>query len=173
MKKKILICLLAIIALFTLTGCKNNKKTETKKDKELPIMENVEAKVGRYTITLDKTASFNGISFKYPSNAVSSNVGTYSIIDYMDGNNLVVRVATYFFDMKKPYEVMADSSLTETSTMSVNDKEWTVYEGVQDDKQVTTLVLYYNNSTYTITFLSDYNITEFMNTFIASIEYDF
>ena len=167
--KKILVCLLAVLSLFILTGCKkdNEPKKVVKKEK----LKYIETKVEDYDIVLSTETKFNELSYKAPENANIGNVGTYSIMDIMNNDSLVVRVAMYYFEGKYDYEVMKDSPLERVGTYESNKIVWTKYTGYQDDKYLITLVNQYNNSTYTITFLSDYDIEEFIDKFTGTIEF--
>ena len=168
MKKKYLIIAL-LISVFTLAGCgsKESKNEEQSTDKG-----NSEIKVDGINIEFDLSGSFNGMSYKYPSKALSSNVGTYSIMDYMDGQDFIFRVAMYYFSGKTIGQVMENSSLSRVDALPFNNATWNVYEGVQDDgKKVINYVTENNGDAYTITFISDKNIKELANEFMKNVSF--
>ena len=139
MKKRIIVCLLVILSLFLVVGCKDTTKKETKKSNKKEVVQEIETKVNDYSILINTAASFNGMNYKYPSTAVYSNVGTYSIIDYMDGENLVVRTAMYYYENQYDYEVMKSSNAHEIGSMVVNGREWKRYESTEYNKKVFTV----------------------------------
>lgn len=170
--KRVLVCLLAIIAIFGLTGCKDNKKVKKEEKKgTATVLKNATAKIGEYDITFDKEAGFHEMKYKYPSTATYGNIDAYTIIDQLDGGNLIYRIAMYYFEEMPEYEVMRDTTLTKVGEVDSNEKKenWTIYKGKEDDKDVTTLTNYYNGSTYIITFISDYDINYFMDAFLSTI----
>ena len=98
--KRVLVCLLAIIAIFGLTGCKDNKKVKKEEKKgTATVLKNATAKIGEYDITFDKEAGFHEMKYKYPSTATYGNIDAYTIIDQLDGGNLIYRIAMYYFEL--------------------------------------------------------------------------
>lgn len=170
--KRLLVCLLATIAIFGLTGCKDNKKVPEQKKGSAEVLKHVTTKIGNYEITFDKEAGFHGMNYKYSSAATYGNIDAYTIIDQLDGSNLVYRIAMYYFEDMPEYEVMRDTTLTKAGEVKSNEEKWTIYKGKEDDQDVTTLTNYYNGSTYIITFISDYDIDDFMSVFLSTISFE-
>lgn len=174
MKKKILIGLLVIVALFTFTGCgKKDKCTGddcNKKDKK--ALSEPTASIGDVKYTFDADSEINVLKYKYPSTANASSLGTYSIIDSIDENNkLVFRISLYCFTNQTSYEVMQNSTLEYTGDVDVSGDKWNIYEGELDGKIVKTFVFTKDYDTYTISFQSDYDIEEFIDTFLGTLNF--
>ncbi len=175
MRRKILFSLLVIIALFTITGCGNNEmnnNTNNQKETENKKSDKLEVKVNDLNIEFDDTGSFKGISYKYPTKAITSNVGTYSIIDYMNKDEFIFRIAFYFFENKTLDQVMSNNSIPSIGTKTINNKTWNVYEGIENDRNVTNYVYEQNDGTYTITFVYDKDIHELINLFMNNVTFD-
>lgn len=175
MKKKILICLLAVLALCTLTGCgkekcKGDKCNNTKK----PVVQEFEkkTKIGDQEILLDTEAEFFESKFKYASTANYQKLDAYTMIDETKDGILLYRVGLYYFEDMPIYEVMADTSLEENGSIEVNKNKWIRYTGFEDDKRLDMFIINKNNSTYTVNFSSDYDDIElFIGDFLSTIEF--
>ena len=178
-KKKILailIILILTIGLLTLTGCADSKYDDSsntnKASSEEKKKESLEANVDDLTISLNYSGSFNGISYKYPSKATTSNIGTYSIMDYMNGSEFIFRVAMYYFENKTLNQAMEGSSTTSKGTKIINGKEWNVYEGKsQDGKNLINYAYQHNSDTYTIIFIYDKDISNFIDVFMNTVNF--
>lgn len=127
MKRKIILSLLVIVALFTITGCgKKSNDINTNKNK---IEENTEGKliINGYDLTLNEEDSFYAIKFKYPHDVIISNPITSLVMDYKkkDSDENLFRVV-----MGEMYGTNIDSSMdgfTKTGTKTINGIEWSVY----------------------------------------------
>lgn len=169
MKKKIYLTLLLFISIFLIVGC---NKSSNKNNNENTKNDTLEVKVDDVTVELDLTGSFNDLSFKYPAKATTMNVGTYYLMDYMNNDDLVVRVAIYRFENKTLDETMNGASAAPKGTKSYNERYWHIYEGTTDDgKNSYNYAYQYNNDTYTITFISGKNINDFIETFMNTITF--
>ena len=83
-----------------------------------------------------------------------SNRGKY-LIDHNDPTDLYTPTITYKEDAK------------------FNNKSWNVYEGKQNDgKNMINYVIKYNNDVYSITFISDKDIKNFVNLFMENVNYN-
>lgn len=171
--KRILVCLLALIAIFGLTGCKDKKectgdncKKKTEKAIVIPT-----SKIGDIDIDFENEAEFHGLKYRYPSTATYQDIDAYTMIDQLVDGKVLYRIGLYFFEDMPVYQVMQDTTLEKIGTVRAKDSkiEWDLYEGKEDDRDISMLVLFYNNSTYNITFTSDYDINEFMSAFMSTI----
>ena len=171
MKKKTILSLLVVVTVFTLIGCGKSGNSENKEESNDKISTSV--KVEDLKVELDMKGSFNGITYKYPSSALTSNVGTYSIMDYMDGQDFVFRVAMYYFNGKTIGQVMQNTTLSSVDAIQFNSETWNVYEGVQTDgKKIINYVTEHNGDAYTITFISDKTIDELATVFMKNVNFD-
>lgn len=171
MKMKFIFGICLIIMLISITGCGNtpsNNKNNGNANKT-----DIETKVEELDIKLNTTGSFNGIKFKYPSNIMYSHLGTYCIMDYMNGSEFIFRIGMYFFENKNLDKVMETSKVTFSSLTNINGKTWHVYSGTNDDgKKMTNYAYQHNDDTYTITFIYDKDISNFMNAFMNTVEFN-
>ena len=168
MKRKILLGLLVLVGLFMITGCgtktnviKGNRSNEEVKTSNL--------KIGNVSVDLNRLASFHDISYKYPENATYGNMGTFAIMDLMDGEKLAVRIAMYFYENKAMGAINAGAGLSSVDVIRYNNNTWNVYKGVKDGKQVMNYATQEGDNSYTITFLSDYDIEEFSDVFMKTV----
>lgn len=174
MKKKFLLGLLVIVTLFTITGCGTNEVNEPKQNGSKNDVSSMEKlKVGNVEVELNMSGSFNDITYKYPQSALTSNVGTYSIIDYMDNNIFVFRIAMSLYDGKTIDEVMKGSSLSNVEALKFNDNTWNIFKGKQEDgKNILNFVTRENNDSYSIAFISDEDISDFANEFMKNVRFN-
>ena len=170
MKKKILLGLLVLVGLFMITGCGNKTNNINHNISETNEKENQSSlKVGDVLVDLNKSGSFHDISYKYPENAMASNVGTFAIMDLMNGEDLVVRIAMYFYENKAMGEVNAGEGLYSVDAIEYNNNVWNVYEGTKDGKKVMNYITQEGDDSYTITFLSNDDISEFSDAFMKTV----
>lgn len=171
MKKKYLVIIL-LISIITLVGCgsKENKEKDNNSNSEKTTDT---IKVDNVEVKLDLSNTFNKMIYKYPSNALSSNVGVYTIMDYMNGQEFIFRIAMYYFSRKTIGQVMENSSLSSVDALTYNNATWNVYEGIQDDgKKVINYVTEYNGDAYTITFISDKDLKELAKEFMNNVKFN-
>lgn len=135
MKKKIIICMLAVLSLSLITGCTKAKEKESKKE-ETSTSESDKDKliIDGYDLTLNEESSFSKVKFKYPKEAIISNPITTLIVDYKkkDSEESLVRVL-----MGDMYGTNIDSSMTgfnKEGTKTINGITWTVYTDDQGRK---------------------------------------
>lgn len=173
MKKKTLFVLLVIVGVFIISGCGSNNNTiidntneTTKEDSKKLSIDNIEVK-------LDGKASFNKITYTYPKDASSSNLGTYAIMDLMNQGDLLVRVAMSYFPNKTMGEVLQGTSLTSVDALTFNSNIWNIYKGTQPDGKTTmNYVTVYEGDVYSIAFISDKNINDFINAFMGNVNFN-
>ena len=171
MKKRVILCF--VILLF-IAGCTKGNVSVSESVSEIKEdTSKIEAKVDDLVIDLNYTGSFNGIKYKYPSEAMTSNVGTYSIIDYMNNGEFIFRIAMYRFENKSLDQTMSSSSIESKVIKNINNRSWSVYNDVQEDgKKMINYAYEYNGSTYTITFIYDKDINNFIDVFMNNVEFD-
>ena len=171
MKKKIILCLMIIVLLFISTSCNQVKSiNNTNESNNTNNFSNIE--INDILVDLDMTSSFNDITYKYPSKAMYSNVGTYAIIDLMNNDDLLVRVALSIYKNKNIDEVMKGSSLSKEKQLIINSNTWNIYNGKQDDgKSIINYVIRNSNDTYSIAFISDKDINDFISLFMSYISF--
>lgn len=180
MKKKILligtICVILISVLLCLTGCGNSKTSDTvienKNSVEEKKKETLEVNVEDLTISLNSSSSLNNMLYKFPTKATTSSLGTYTIMDYMNGSEFIFRVAMCYFTNKSINQAMEGSSAISKGTKTINGKDWNLYEGkTQDGKKLINYAYLYNKDTYTITFIFDKDISDFIDLFMNNVEF--
>ncbi|MBR2743977.1 MAG: hypothetical protein IKE01_01595 [Clostridia bacterium] len=173
MKRRILLVFLIIAGLIVLTGCGNKISSTTNSSNRGNEKEIVSSmKIGNIDLDLNRSGSFNAISYKYPENAMASNVGTYSVMDVMNGEELVVRIAMYFYENKTMGDVNAGAGLSSVDAIEYNNNVWNVYEGTKDGKKVINYVTQEGDDSYTITFISDNDTTNFSNEFMKTVKFN-
>ena len=163
--KKIL-SLLIVVCLFIVVGCSSTKEELNKNEEQ---EEKYTLKIGNVSVDLNRSGSFHDISYKYPENALTSNVGTFAILDLMNGSDFVVRIAMYFYENETIGEVKAGEGLASVDSIRYNNNTWNVYKGVKDGKKVMNYATQEGDDSYTITFISNDEIEEFSNEFMKTV----
>lgn len=171
MKSKLLSGLLLVVALFMITGC-DNKPNNTNGNTNTEKKDTSSLKIGTVSVDLNRSGSFHDTSYKYPENAMASNVGTFAIMDLMNGEDLVVRIALYFFENKTIGEVNPGSGLSSVDAIEYNNNTWNVYEGIKDGKKLINYATQEGDDSYTITFISNDDAFEFSDAFMKTVEFN-
>lgn len=177
MKKKILLVLLLIVGIFTITGCgsnetENNNRNNTNSNSQ-KTNDKLEAKVNDLVIELNYTGTLSNMFYKYPSKAVDSSVGTYSIMDYMNNGEFVFRILVAKFDNTAIDTAMNSSITKKTGTKNINNIEWNIYEGIQEDGKKTIAYACSNDSdVYSVTFVFDDNVDDLINLFMNNVKFN-
>lgn len=162
--------ILLILLLFTITGCGqvSNNKTAVEGNRQKEVV----AQIDHLEVKLNSNGAFKRLTFKYPHDATTMNVGTYYMMDYLDNGNFVFRIAMYCFENRTLDETMKDTTSTFKGTKTINDRIWHIYEGkTNDNKNLLNYAYQYNNDTYTITFIFDNNLDEFINVFMNNVRF--
>ena len=169
MKRKIGLSLLVIVCLFMTTGCLLRYAKTESESMPSTIGRGVEVKVENTTVELNSKKLFHALSFQYPAAAQAMTVGDYFVADYMDGNDLVFRLGVYYFEGKTKEQAMADSSIPQVGTKTVNGVEWDYYSGKNaNGEQTENYVYQFNNDTYTITFIHTKDTSELEEVFLQN-----
>lgn len=88
----------------------------------------------------------------------------------MNNDDLLVRIGMSFYSGKTIGEVIQGSDLSSVDALTYNDVVWNVYEGMQDDgKKIINYVTVYDGDAYSIAFISDKDIEEFINSFMENV----
>ena len=171
-KNKVLLGLLIIFSSFVI-GCEsknienNNSNNSTKEEQKSNI------KIGNIPVELDMGGLLSNMSYKIPSKASSSNLGTYAIADLMDGSDLLVRVALSTYAGKAIGDVMNGSKLSSAGVSEFNGYTWNVYSGKQEDgKNILNYVTQVSDDSYSIAFISDKDINNFINEFMKNVKFN-
>ena len=173
MKKKIILLMILVLTLGIVTGCGGSSSQEESSNKKGKENNDATVKVGNKDVKINRSGSFVEMTFRYPDSALASNVGTYSIIDYMDNNEFVFRIALYFFEGKTIEDVMAGSTLSSVDALPYGEYTWNVYQGKQDDgKSVLNYVTQVGDNSYTVTFISDYDMKDFADAFMKNVNFN-
>ena len=168
MKKKLLLVLLVLVVMFTITGC-GQKTNDSKGNSGNEEVETSSLKIGNVSADLKRSGSFHDISYKYPDNTTSGNMGVFAIMDLMDGEKLAVRIALYFYENETLGEVQAGSGLSSVDAIRYNNNTWNVYKGIKDGNQVMNYATQEGDDSYTITFISNDEIEEITNDFMKEV----
>ena len=166
--KKIIKIIMLVLIFSMFIGC------EKKEDnKELDNKKNViEIEVDGITIKLDYKREFKDMSFIIPSSSQTMTVGTYFFCDYMNGEDFIFRIATYYFENKTVEETMEGSSESSLGTKTINGREWHIYKDVsQNGENILNYVYQNNNDTYTITFIYVKDLNDFIDTFMKLVDF--
>ena len=176
MKKKIILSIL-VLMLVLLTGCNSDVKKEDKTNNSNTKQEEKssvpEAKVDDLVIKFNMSSSFQKMKYRFPEKAMTSSLGTYTIMDYMNGSEFIFRIGMYFFDNKSVEQTMTDASIESVGTKTINGITWNAYEGdTKDGKKTKNFAYYYDGGTYTVTFIYDKNISDVITTFMNNISFE-
>ena len=169
MKKILSLLIIALVLIVTGCGDTGNNNTSNGKANEST---DVEVKVDDLIVKLNFTGSFNALTFKYPSEAQTMNVGTYYMMDYLNNGDFIVRVAMYRFENKPLEKAMEGSSATYRGTETINGIQWHVYDGkTQNGEKMVNYAYRYNSDTYTITFIFNKDLNNFMEVFMKELKF--
>ena len=165
MKKRYLI-IVTILMLFVFTGCTNGKKDGSGGD----------LVINDVSFTLDSTATFNDINFKYDSRFKLRNDLQIASLEYVFESgpffsvDLSISAVSSMDRVISVYETKFNSS----STLSISGKTWYKFEGVIDETSVNQIVyiVEHNDSIYMIRFLKAQGIEEFAKEFLMNVTFN-
>ena len=172
--KKILVFILSIVMLFTITGCGNNNSSspENNSNGTTKNEDVFKLKIDNIDVELNSSSSFNNLSYKYPSKGIYSSFGTYVIIDLMNSSDLLVRVAMSYYQGKTIGDVIKGSDLSSVDAKTFNNNTWNIYKGKQNDgKNILNYITVDNGDAYSIAFISDKDINDFINSFMNNVKF--
>lgn len=159
MKKKILLGVLAFIALFTITGCSsNNSSTNTKSDKKTKVSSRFNAK-----------SNVDNLYFKYISTNELGDTANGKIMKAGDYNIIVTHQKNTSKD-----DIAYEKMLITDNDQTINKIKWSVYRYSNDT--VTSKIYMYakDDGVYTITFAKytkDLDMTDIINEFMNEVEF--
>ena len=163
MKKRIFIIILLLISLFNLTACKE-KENEKKKDK---TKETTEEKliVNGYDLSLTKSDEFENLEYRFPENTIVNSLGTYTmlIINKPDSEEILLKVGITKFGYSTPEDTVV-GELKEKK--NIDGLEWIVF----DTDGNNTYALQDGHDTYTISFISNEDLTKFEEEFMNNVK---
>lgn len=173
MKKKLLISLFIFFGLFMLVGCSNKKENNNNNSNQNKEEKKYTVKVGDFDVELGTISTFNGMEFRYVKDATTATLGTYTIMDLMnDESDLAVRVAVTYYSGKKLADVINEANLTKIASEMYNSSTWDVYKGEQTDgKKLKVYFTEKENDIYSITFVSNYNLDDFITLFMNNVSF--
>ena len=170
MKKRITLVLLIII-LFLITGCETSIPDNNDSSKK----EGIVAKINDEEISLDYERDFNNLYYK--ENVVSlhsDTLGSNRVINYSQNGSVVLSIRmTYIEDMT--IEKTKTQLNFETKTKKIGDLEylygeWTFKDSSTEIEYKAYQYFYeFNNTTYTICFITNEDITDFETKFMSTV----
>ena len=175
MKKKIILSLLVIVALFTITGC-GNSKTENN-DKTEKQNEVIKVDIDDITVNLDSTKELNKLSFKYDTKSERSKVEhlngkNYYMTDYYSNGSVGLRISIEYKEGMTVAEVMNTKTGTSQGNKSFNNIEWKYYEGLTKNKENVYYYAYqYDKDTYLIGFVTNKSIDNLIDIFMNNVSF--
>ena len=179
MKKKILLSLLLIAALFTITGC-TSKKEEEKKDKEPEVVDETLIKIKGKEFHLDTDKEFQGLKyitsseFKEANNETPSSVyRQYYYRPDSEANYFYFRILYYkgkdIAFAKSDY--VGDEKDFEYKDVKINNIEYKMIDEERTDGTIHHYFLVKDGSTFILDFISQNDIKDFENKVMNSISF--
>ena len=163
MKKKILILLL-VIGLFTITGCGKKENVD-----------NTLVKVNDVELHIDKEKEFKGIKYTITDDlkeAVFDKYVQYYLYQESGPNLLFFRI--FYYENKNHNDIRNDlaieSNLTEEKGKTANI-EYTFIDEKRNDGTIHYYIIDKDNISYTINFVSKYDIKAFEEKVLNSIKF--
>ena len=167
--KKVLICFL--IMFFTI-GCGINIENNNSNNSNNSNKSNNTINVSGYNINLKYTSSLHNMQFKYPEDAITNHLGTYFVMDYMNQDEFIFRVAIAYFTGKTIDKVMEGSQVQYIENKMINNRVWSIYEGLNNNHKLINYATDYNGDIYTITFESGKDINNFIDAFMNNVSFN-
>lgn len=152
-----------LLILISLTACTTKKEDNKEKSKEETKIEE-KLEVNGYDLTLNKTATFENIRYKFPENTSINSFGTYTLLIYDDEEQekQVFKIGITKFGYSTPEETVKGEK---KDTKTINGLEWILF----DTEGNNTYAHQDGHDTYTITFISDDDLTIFENEFMKNV----
>lgn len=163
MKKKVLLTLLIILCLTFVTGCGNDLKDNTKiEETEGVLINNERVKLSYETSHLNMYYKTNITLFS------GDTLNSVRNIRYINNGKTIFELNLVYFENKSIDEVMSASNY-EISTKKINDLEYQYFEFEVNQKKGHTYVYNYNDTTYTISFTFEDDISDFEKEFMNNV----
>ena len=172
MKKKILLSLIALLALFTITGCGSS---ENKENKEEPVVDNTLVTVNGIELHIDKEKEFQGIKYTITDDlreAIFDQYIQYNLYQESGTNLLFFRIF-YYKDKNHDYirnDLAIDSNLVEEKGKTDNI-DYLFIDTKRTDGTIHYYIIDKDNTSYVINFVSQYDIKEFEKKVLNSIKF--
>ena len=173
MKKNIKLLLLLFTLLFIFAGCNNLKNESSNSNVEI-INGNI-VNVNGIDLHIDKEKEFKGIKYTITDDLKEVNQEKY--VQYYlyqeSGTNLLFFRIFYYEDKTKEYiknDLAIDSSLIEEKGKTDNI-EYTLIDTKRTDGTIHYYIIQKDNVSYVVNFVSQYDINDFENIVLNSIEF--
>ena len=165
MKKKIIFSILIVLALFAITGCGNSEKGTKQKTYEVTVKD--------LTVTYDTTESLHDITYLKASAFGSMTGKAYSTTEYRKDNiSFRYSISINYYKSQTITEALMNRDFTKLANKKYNGIEYEVYSKKNIDNDTITVYAYRNNKdTYTIQFVSSYDINDLIDIFMNNISY--
>lgn len=172
MKKKLLLSLLVIVALFTVTTCGGSKE---EKDKDEKVTDNTIAVVNGIELHIDKEKEFKGIKYMISDYLFENNQDQYvEYKKYQDsGPNLLFFRIFYYENKDHNYirnDLAIDSNLEEVKGKTDN-VEYIFIDLKRTDGTIHFYIIEKDNISYVVNFVSQYDIKDFEKIVLNSIKF--
>lgn len=180
MKKKIfftsLIVIMLVAGLFILTGCGSKKEVEQNKEETAPVIDETLVKINDTEFHLNKETSFKEIKYTIAEDFKEAEHNRYIQYNYYqeDQTNLLFFRIFYYSNQGNDIAINdlgLDSNITFTDGKTDNI-EYKYYASPRDDGG--TMHFYFinnNGDTYTLNFVSKYDIKDFEEKVVKSIKF--
>lgn len=175
LRKKVFLGLVVALSLFIVVGC---SKSSNNGSSSSIITENVnsfDTKVDTFDFKFDKSKTLKKASFVYSGSTSKMEGENYFIADYRTKSNtvFVFRYAINYYESQKIEDVMSQKKATSKGTKKINNYEYQIYEGkIQSGEKSIFYVYQYNNDTYLMTFISNYNLDDLIDKFMNALQFN-
>ncbi len=178
MKKKIFLCLIILVTVFTITGCGSKKKEENKKENE--VVDKTLFKIKDKEFHLDTDKEFKGLKYKTSSefkeidNLTPASVYMqYSYQPENSQNYLYFRILYYkgkdIAFAKNDY--IGNEENFEFKDVKINDIEFKMIDENRTDGTIHHYFVTKDGSTFIIDFISQNDIKDFENKVLDSLSF--
>ena len=179
MKKKVLLFLFVVVALFTITGCGSKKKENSSKEKNV-IADKSLFKIKDKEFHLDTDKEFEGLKYKTSSEfkeidniTPSSTYMQYSYQPENSSNYFYFRILCYkgkdIAFAKSDY--VGDEEQFEYKDVTINNIDYKMIDEERTDGTIHHYFVTKDDKTFIIDFISQNNIKDFENKVLNSISF--
>lgn len=177
MKKKVFLVSILIILLVFLTGCgSKNEEVKENENQTTPVVDETLVKINNLEFHLNKETSFKDVKYKIPEDfkeAVYDQYVQYNYYQEDQTNLLFFRI--FYYDGQGFDAAIKDLGLDSNITLTdgrTNNVEYKYYASPRDDGG--TIHFYFidkDGSTYTLNFVSKYDIKDFEEKVLNSVNF--
>ena len=167
MKKKIILGLLVIVALFIMTGCGNKTTKSSKNEREESLIDATLVKVNGVELHINKEKEFKGIKYTITDDLKEANHDQYvQYYLYQESGPNLLFFRIFFYEGKTHNDIRNDlgieSNLTEENGKTDNI-DYTFIDAKRTDGTIHYYIIDKDNTSYVINFVSQYDIKDFEN----------